>query len=215
MRALPKCPDMSTRCLASLSVAVLLSAAGCAPDEEELRHGYVKLEFLRGDSVDSNPYVGTTQIIATMQYLECLSGYYAENMNERADGPDGAAVFGTREEGGEGWRDRLCEVDLPMPIDCEVVSISQQLDVGTADTLSVVYNVMGDIEGRQLAIGPFPNPETAACMAGELPEVRVSQAGMKGKAGDTDLWRTETFTPTEAVVGQGAPIRIYAAPFGS
>lgn len=214
MRALPKCPDMSTRRFALLSVAAVLFATGCAPEEEELRHGIVKLEFLRGESQDSDPFVGTTQIIATMQYLECLSGYYADNMSQRQDGKDGEAVFGSGDLGGEGWTDRLCDLDLPSQIECEVVSISQQLDLGTADTLSVTYNVTGPIEGRRLAIGPFPKREVAACMAGVVPEVRVSQSGMKGKSGETDLWRTETFTPPDAVVDQGAPIRIYAVPFG-
>ena len=205
---------MITSRLARLSlVALVLSAVGCKPEEEELANGIVKLEFRRGDNVDTNPFVGTATIEVTMEYGECLVDYYNNNSNERQDGVDGELVFGPSDLGGEGWTDRLCEYDLGQPIDCTVESIEQRLDPPAAPQLTVVYRVMDDVENRQLAIGPFPDREHANCMNGGDPEVRVgvSQASGKNTEG-AEVWKTETTNPNEAVIDQGKAITFYAAP---
>jgi hypothetical protein len=216
MRALPDFAAMITSRLASLSlVALVLSGTGCAPEDEELRHGIVKLQFERGENIDANPFIGTARIEATMEYGECLVEYYSNHSNERQDGVDGEVVFGPRDLGGEGWTDRLCEDLVDSPIDCTIVSIEQRLDPPAAPQLTVVYDVAGapDIEGRQLAIGPFPDREHAECMSGEVPEVRVGTARVSGDNSEgASVWNTETTNPNDAVVDQGKAITIYAAP---
>jgi hypothetical protein len=190
---------------------VVLAAVGCQEDGLEYRNGYIKLDFLRGQSQDTSPFPTTAQITAVLTYRDCLQEYYSNNMNERQDGVDGAKVFGAKADGGEGWLDHLCEIDLPQGIDCTVESLTQQLEVGTPK-LTIVYNVMGEIEGRQLPAGPFPNAEEADCMNGASPEVGLGS--VTGSNSDGDVWNTETFDPTRAVIDQGGAITIYAKPSG-
>jgi len=125
--------------------------------------------------------------------------------------PEGALVFGSREEGGEGWFDRLCDEDRPGQADCTVERFTQELDV--ARQLTVLYNIEGDIEDRVLPFGPIPKPSLAACENGGQPIVRVG--GMGSVTGqDTNgnrLWNTETFSPEDATTGQGQAIKIRAA----
>jgi hypothetical protein len=198
--------------LVPLCLLAVLAAAGCKAEELEYRNGYIKLDFARGLSTDSNPFETTTQITAVLNYRDCLQEYYSNNMNQRQDGVDGAKVFGTKEDGGEGWLDHLCEIDLPQGIDCEVESLTQQLDVGVPK-LTIVYNITGPIEMRQLAAGPFPDSDEAACMSGTHPEVGLGS--VKGSNSDGDVWNTETFDPTTAVVDQGGAITIYAKRSGT
>ncbi|HET6583906.1 MAG TPA: hypothetical protein VFG69_10665 [Nannocystaceae bacterium] len=198
--------------LAPSCLLVVLAAVGCKADEMEYRNGFIKLDFARGQSQKTSPFTTTTQITAVLNYRDCLQEYYSNNMNERQDGVDGAKVFGTEEDGGEGWLDHLCAIDLPQGADCSVESLTQQLDVGTPK-LTIVYNVTGAIEMRQLAAGPFPDRDEAGCMAGKLPEVGLGS--VKGSNSNGDVWVTETFDPTTAVVDQGGAITIYAKPSGS
>lgn len=193
----------------ALSFVAILFASGCAPDEEELRNGIVKLEFARGQSQNSSPFPGTAQIEATLNYRDCLELYYEENMDQRQDGPEGFKVFGTEADGGEGWVDRLCELDLPQQMNCSIESLEQQLDAQTPK-LTIVYNILDDnVEGAQLAAGPFPNREEVTCMGGALPEVGLGTVRGLDSSGAT-VWNTETFDPTRAVIDQGGAITIYA-----
>lgn len=128
----------------------------------------------------------------------------------RQDGVEGARIFGTLADGGQGWLDRPCDGSTEH-VECEVESITQQLDVGTPN-LTVVYVITGDLEGVQLIVGRFPKTELAACQGGALPELGLGS--VKGTDGNVDIWTTETFDPTEAVVGQSGPITIYAKPAG-
>jgi len=203
---------MITSRLVRLSLAALvLSGIGCKAEEEELNHGIVKLEFRRGENEDDNPFVGTATVTATMEYRECLIDYYVNNPSQRQDGVDGELVFGTEEQGGEGWTDRLCEIEVPSQLDCTVESIEQQLDTG-APKMTVIYNVSGDIEGRQVAIGPFPDRDHAECMSGLSPEVRVLAGSTTGANSEgTRVWSTQTTNPSDAIVDQGKAITIYAA----
>jgi hypothetical protein len=43
-----------------------------------------------------------------VEYDTCFTEFYDANPNYKADGVDGAPIFGTLADGGEGWRDRLC-----------------------------------------------------------------------------------------------------------
>jgi hypothetical protein len=200
---------MTIRRLLPLSLVAMLALPGCPKEEEELRHGIVKLLFLRGEGEDASPFSGTAQVTITMEYRDCLIGYYDANMNMRQQGVDGELVFGSEELGGEGWLERLCELEIESMIDCTVEEFTQELDVG-APKLTVVYNVSGEMEGRQLPIGPFPDREEAACMGGALPEVRL--IGARGHNADgTEVWRLQaTGASADAVIDQGAAIEIAA-----
>ncbi len=202
---------MITSRLAPLSfVAAAIVCTGCPKEEEELRNGIVKLEFQRGLGETSNPYVGTVEILVSFTYGECLLAYYENNPDERADGVAGSLVFGTAEQGGEGWTDRLCEYDLGANIDCQSVVIEQQIDQPTNKRLEITYTVSGEIEGRRLAAGPFPNEEEAGCMGGTSPEVGLGN-NVKGRDSDgADVWNLQSYDPTGAVIDQGAPFKIYA-----
>jgi hypothetical protein len=202
---------MITSRLAPLSfAAIAILATGCPDPEEELRNGIVKLEFHRGASVDSNPYGGTVEVVASFNYGECLLDYYTNNPNERQDGVDGALVFGTDEQGGEGWTDRVCDIDLGANVECSAVVLRQQLDQMVNQRLEITYTVSGELENRRLAAGPFPDRDEAACMGGSAPEVGLGS--VKGRNSDgADVWNTESFDPTQAVIDQGAAFKIYAA----
>jgi hypothetical protein len=201
---------MITSRLAPLSfVAVAVLATGCPAEEEELVNGIVKLELRRGSSEDSNPFGGTTEIVATFNYGECLLDYYENNPNMRQDGVDGALVFGTEEQGGEGWTDRLCDIEVGADADCQRVVLEQQLSQMVNKRLEITYTVTGELENRKLPAGPFPDAEEAACMGGTSPTVSLGLVKGRNAAGE-DVWETESFDPTQAVIDQGAPFKIYA-----
>jgi hypothetical protein len=129
------------------------------------------------------------------------------NPSFRQDGVDGEPIF-------QDWMDGLCPNDDDAFLDCSVVSITQDLDTGVPK-LTVIYDVGGEIEGGVLRMGPFPTTETAQCQDGVLAEVRLGTAAVKGyDPMGNEVWETETSSPTEAVVGQGAPITIYARSSG-
>src|SRR5262245_12891978 len=117
-------------------------------DDDDLRHGIVQFEFHRGESQPDNPFVGTTAVAITMQYLECLSTFYDENPALRQEGPEGVAIFGPMTEGGEGWLDRLCDPTLvERAARCEVRRIDQDVE---GEQLTVVYDILIDnIEGSR------------------------------------------------------------------
>lgn len=186
--------------------------AGCPSDPvEDLDHGIINIEFKRGQSETESPYDGTTRVEVTLLYLECLISFYEENPDYEQFGPEGALVFGTLEDGGEGWFDRLCDTERPGQVDCTVERFRQELDA--AKQLTIEYAVSGDIEDRVLPFGPIPEPGLAACDAGGQPIVRVGSSGaVRGLDGSGDVvWATEAFSPSEATTGQGAPITIRAA----
>lgn len=186
---------------------------GCADDPEVLTHGSIAFEFRRGESQSDNPFLGTVTVVATMEYLECLSAFYEANPGLRQEGMEGSEIFGSRELGGEGWSDRLCDSNLTsMQAKCTIVEMRQQLDV--VQQLTITYQIQTDnLEGLRLAFGPIPTAETADCDAGLDPRMRVGSNGaIKGQDGsENTVWETEAFQPAEAVVNQGAPIRIAAA----
>lgn len=198
--------------MAALSILLAAPLAGCNPPAaEELDHGVVWLQLQRGTSQADNPYVGTAKIVVTLLYRECLIDFYASNPDYQQLGPEGALVFGTSEDGGEGWLDRLCDLDNPNSVDCTVESFDQELDA--ARQLTVTYAINGDPENHELPFGPIPDAGLAACQAGEQPIVRVGSNGaVRGVDGNGDtLWNTEAFDPPEAATGQGQTIDIRAA----
>jgi hypothetical protein len=177
-------------------------------DGTGLTHGSVGIEFRRAPSEDDNPYVGTTEVRVAFHYGECLLTFYDAHPELRQDGAEGAAVFGGLELGGEGWSDRLCD-DSSEHLDCEVVSITQDFE-NTFRQLEIVFTITGDLDGQRLRAGPLPTSETAACRA-EMPAI-VRFGTADGRAADgSEVWRAESFSPTQAVVDQGAPFVVYGA----
>lgn len=197
---------------AALSLLFVAPLAGCPADPpDDLEHGVVWLQLQRGESQSENPYVGTARIEVTLLYLECLIGFYEANPDYQQLGIEGAKIFGGAEDGGEGWADRLCNVENANRINCTVDTFRQELV--TARQLTVTYSVTGDPENRELPFGPLPIASLADCEAGGQPIVRVGSNGaVRGLDGNGNtLWNTESFQPAEATTGQGAPIGINAA----
>ena len=179
-----------------------------------LSHGFVQLRLARAESATEDPFVGTAQVIAVLQYAECLTAFYDANPDLRQEGAEGAAIFGGEALGGEGWLDRLCSPAIVGHIDCTVEAIVQ--DLGATKRLTVVYTVSGPIEDGLLLFGPLPTVDTAMCDGDLLPSVRVASTdAVTGNAENgTQLWGTESFSPPEAVTNQGAPIQIHAVAVG-
>lgn len=198
--------------VAALSLLLAVPLSGCPDDPpEQLEHGVVWLQLLRGASEGDNPYAGTVQVEVTMIYLECLINFYEANPDYQRLGLRDAEIFGTLEDGGEGWKDRLCDQDNSNGLECTVDSFDQEFDV--SKHLRVTYSVSGDIEHRELAFGPVPTAGLAQCEGGGQPEVRVGNNGaVRGLDGSgATLWNTDSFDPPSAVTGQGAQIEIKAS----
>jgi hypothetical protein len=207
--------DKLRRPKAAAVLCLLLTAplAACPGEPDvDLEHGVVYLQLQRGTSQADNPYIGTVKIEVTLLYRECLIAFYDANPDYQQYGTKGALVFGPLSDGGEGWLDRLCDVDNSNLVNCTVDSFRQELS-GMTKQLTVLYSIEGDPENRELPFGPVPEPELAACEAGGLPIVRVGSNGaVRGLDGNGNtLWNTESFNPAEATTGQGAAIEIHAA----
>jgi hypothetical protein len=200
------------KALAILSLLLAVPLAGCQGEAPvELEHGLVWLHLLRGQSEADSPYGGTTKVAVTLLYLECLSDFYMANPDYHQGGIKSDLVFGSLEDGGEGWLDRLCENSNPASINCTVDSFEQQLY--STRQLPVVYSITGDLENREVPFGPVPDAELAACEGSGQPIVRVGGGGaVRGlDASGSTIWNTESFDPAEAATGQGAAIGIRAS----
>lgn len=192
------------------SVALL---CGCNPGpDENLEHGTVRITLTPAQNVEGNPFVGTAQIRAVMDYDTCLQNFYESNPEYQQDGAIGETVFGTYDDGGEGWAERLCDDTPPQQVPCESVTIEQQLD--NAKELRVIYNVSTtDLETKYVLFGPIPLAGLAMCEAGVQPRVSLSGnavAGLDAQGGE--LWQTVTFDTPQAVPNQGADLVVSIGP---
>lgn len=181
---------------------------GCGGGDDELRNGYVRVQLLRSESQASFPDEGTSRVIATLQYGECLSDFYADNPAQRQEGTVGAGDFGDGADGGEGWLDRLCDGSVEGTAPCEVVSIVQNVEVGR---LTVTYDVEEFHDNSQVVFGPLPTVETAGCAAGLLPTVRVvSNDSLRGEDVEGNvIWNAASFDPLEVATGPNGVIRAH------
>lgn len=197
-------------------LASALALPGCPSEDEDLTHGYIKMELRRGQNQAESPYPGTVEIVATVQYDKCIADFYDANPNYQQDGVDGELVFGSEELGGEGWIDRLCDGAENDQVDCTVLEIRQQLNVQPKH-LVVRYKINGpNLETRFLKVGPFPTTETAQCDAGGLAIVRVpGNAAVGYDANGNQIWVPGTVTPSQAETNQGQRIEINAERVGS
>jgi hypothetical protein len=179
----------------------------------DLEHGIVKLQLLPSEAGDAGVFAGTVSVEITMYYDECLAAFYTASPDDQMNGVAGETVFGGLDLGGEGWKDRLCQVDVGGLIDCSVTSFEQELN-DMSKLLTVTLAVTGELPNRIAPFGPLPTAEKADCAAGELPLVRLNAPGnVRGRdANGTILWHAESFSPFEAVTDQGTAIGIRAAP---
>lgn len=198
-----------------MGALMLLTAAGCDnPKGIDYKHGTIELAFKRGDGLADNPFGGTTVVEVNLNYETCLTDFYKANPNWEINGVDGEAVFGTKDLGGEGWQDELCERGT---IDCSVIRFDQTIDTNAPSFLKVVYAITDGaaIENSTLHFGPLPKASLAACEAGSLPTVRVASNGaVRGLSGSPPegkvLWQIQKFNPGSAKTDQGASIDISA-----
>jgi len=200
-----------SKAFVALTVLMCTPLAGCPGDPEDpLEHGIINVEFRRGQSETSSPYEGTSRVGITLVYRECLTDFYGSTPDYQQGGVDSALIYGSLEDGGEGWLDRLCE-DRPGQVSCTVEKITQELDA--ANQLTIDYLVDGEVEDRTLPFGPLPLASLADCEPGNDPIVRLVNAGaVRGLDGNGGVvWITESFDPAEAATGQGAPITVRAA----
>jgi hypothetical protein len=168
-------------------VVALFLASACKPDDG---HGIVEVQLQGSTDV----FMGTDQVTAMVDYLDCLTAYYEDNPDATQEG--GSDVF-------DDWKGRLCDMDIDSAVDCDVATIEQS---GTG-RLTISYDVRGGISGRRLAIGPLPTAGTADCSGGLQPEIRLSStSAVVGRVAGTSAWHSDTFSSNQAVVGQGAPI---------
>lgn len=165
--------------------ATLVLVMACGNDDE---YGVVELEFHAGSAASD----GQAEVAATVQYLECLTAFYDEHMDLRQSGAEGESIFAD-------WKGRLCDESS---VDCEVTAITQTLD-GTISVLTVEYATTASIDRGTLVVGPLPTTDTAGCTA----EVHLRSVVGRDAAG-SNVWTVESFSASDAVVGQGAPISI-------
>ena len=142
----------------------------------------------------------------TLNYEQCIFDFYAANPEWRQDGSEGESVFGSLDQGGEGWFDRLCDVDVPDLVECEVASIEQQLE--PIPVLRITYLVSGDLDGRVVPFGPLPTLALAGCADDVLLTVRLTNGNLVVgyDGGNTEIWDGADYAPNIAATDQDDPI---------
>lgn len=172
----------------------------------DLEHGFVLIHLQRAADEPADPFVGTERIIVTLNYEQCLFDFYVANPDYAQGSGEDMNIWGTLDEGGEGWFDRLCEVDVPGLVDCSVATFEQQLE--PIPVLRITYLVTEPLEDMMLPFGPLPTAELAACTGDVLPTVRLSSGDLvRGfDAQNVDIWQGSTFDPAIAVTDDPAPI---------
>lgn len=196
-----------------LLLGLSLSMVACGDTGgEDLEHGSVKVRFRRAPNVDVDPFVGTVNVEITLDYLDCIIDFYNRNPDYTQQGAVGLPAFGTEDQGGEGWADRLCDGSEAEQAPCNVVSIEQQLDMNPH--LTIIYEMTGDLENRFVNFGPLPTDELAACEGLGQPIVRVASNGdVRGLTGSGEtLWEAVSFDPDKAATNQGQAMEIRCGP---
>lgn len=186
----------------------MASLTGCQEPEPD-NFGTVKIELAAVNSADE-VFGGTTQVVVTMLYGDCLRDFYLQHHPEyQQDGIEGAALF-------DEWAEKLCDPGLEKVIDCEVTSIDQTLIENTSVyQLKVTYQI-NDPSTLQLGyihVGPFPTDEFASDCT-ERPTVELRSNGVLGSdAQGVQIWSIKTLPGSSmAVANQGAPLRIDVGP---
>lgn len=191
---------------AAFVFAPLLALTGCEEPPENDTHGFVEVRFARASSETENPYEGTSQVQIQMTYGNCYQQFYATNPNWAIDGEDGALVFGSEEDGGEGWRDRLCGEDVGGRAECQVSDIQQLLE-GDRQRLTVTYSLNGPLESRVLLFGPLPLADLTECDGGLAPRVAIVVGGTRGlDSDDGQVWQVLSTNTNEVAPGDSMTV---------
>jgi hypothetical protein len=189
--------------LVSGTLATVFFLAGCTPGDTPLQHGVIKIDPRPLEGQGSAVFNGTTEVLLSMLYEPCLRDFYQQQPSWSQDGIDGHSVFGPREDGGEGWFDRLCDDPEQGQADCEVISINQFLDMG--QQLQVRLRVENpNLEQVFLKFGPIPLRELAGC----APEMHVGTNPAQGFSSSGRIWTTQTWNDSRAAPNQGGRIRV-------
>jgi hypothetical protein len=190
--------------LTGMALATVFFLGGCSSDEEILRHGMIKIDPRPLEGQTGDVFNGTQEVLLAMRYEQCLADFYQQQPSWARDGIDGSSVFATREEGGEGWFERLCDDPERDQAECEVVSIEQHLEADPQ--LHVRLRIMdSNLEQAFLPFGPVPLAELAECQ----PVMRVTSNPAQGfGAGNSRLWATQTWSDSVGAPNQGARIRV-------
>jgi len=193
-------PAMTSKLRALLVIAgCMASTLSLSCKEEEVdEFGFTCIELSRGESVDTDPFGGTFEIIVTLNYEPCLIDYYTMKHPEmRLDGPEdmGPAIF-------EEWRTRLCSEEVPGRIDCEIPEGGfEQILNSTgieAYKMGITYRVTDPqgLAGRVILWGPAPLTENAECAEGLSSFAQLgSLSGVIGRDKDGNtLWQVQSFS---------------------
>lgn len=169
-------------------------------------HGTIHIEIapLGGDP---GVFDGTSEIVVTVNYLDCLQGFYlGQGASWAQTGSDGASVFAS-------FADSLCTdfVDAPsfVPPACSVTDITMTVDSNASTyTLQIRYAISdaSTLSEAELPVGPLPFQELAGCG----PSVEVRSSGVEGfdALGD-QIWRIGTVSGSnQASTDQLTPLRV-------
>lgn len=196
---------LRSRALSGMTLAAVFTIAGCEPSDPPLQHGFVKLDAKPLEGSGAEVFAGTTEVLMSMQYDDCLRDFYGRETSWSQDGVDGHPVFSGHEEGGEGWFDRLCDDPETGQAECEVIEIKQFLEM--THQLQVRVRISEpNLEQQFLKFGPIPLPDLAGCPS----LVRVTSQPMQGFSGTERIWESKSWDESVAAPGQGKAIRVRA-----
>ena len=175
---------------------VVMLVCGCSGGEDrgDDRHGTVELQVALAASAPTDLLGDTARVEASLEYGECLTGFYEKRPDLTIAGVEGERVFAD-------WEQRLCGED-PGAAPCEVLGFDQNLDHAF---LEVDYEVERVVENHWFAYGPVPLEDLAGCVTTMRVTDDLSLAGYS--IDDTLLWETRSFEPAEAASGDGQAIR--------
>ncbi len=168
-------------------------------------HGGVKIE---PTAADPSVFDGTTEVVATVTYLDCLRAFYMDDHPELAQGqPEGDAVLAA-------WADELCDPARENNIACTVTGIEQSLiEAVEVYNLRVTFEISdpASLPGGWIYVGPIPTPEAAGCPD---PSVELLQSGLIGRSsGGATLWEISTLpADNTATADQAAPLLVTVVP---
>ncbi|NVB40000.1 hypothetical protein G6O69_19300 [Pseudenhygromyxa sp. WMMC2535] len=182
-----------------------LTASSSCKEPEPDKFGTVRIELSPLGGEGDTVFAGTTEVIATVNYEDCLQDFYLiDRTDYQKDGPEGAPVF-------DQFAETLC-TDYDEAPECEVDSIDQTLLEGTdVYNLKVTFTITdpSSLSYRELNIGPLPTEDLAGCS----PIVELNVNGLIGRdANGTQIWGISTLPgSSRATTNQGAPLRVTLA----